>query len=134
MFFMYSDDRGESWPGRYFVELDERNIQVCPGRIYGWVNHPPQVMPNGEVFFSFSSERARHPEYCKGYDWRLNTAEVNWVHCCNILTEQDPLKLRFELYSKGGYGSPVRALAGGPAFCRMRGGYPQRNLARSPRR
>jgi len=107
MFFVYSDDRGASWSQKYLVELPERNIQVFPGRVHGWVNHPPKLMPNGEVIFTYSSERARHPDHFKYWDWRLNAAEVNVVKCVNILSESNPLKLHFETFPKGGYGIRV---------------------------
>ncbi len=107
LFFIYSDDRGATWSQKYLVELAERNIQSFPGRVHGWVNHPPKIMPDGKVVFSFSSERVRHPDYIRNWDWRLNTAETNVVECVNLLTEADPLNLEFRTYPEGGYGIRV---------------------------
>jgi hypothetical protein len=52
-------------------------------------------MPTGEVIFTYSGGR-RHFRA-----WQLGAAEINVVHCENILTEQDPDKLIFTQYPKG---------------------------------
>lgn len=99
--FRYSDDDGQSWSERYRIDLPDRDINAIRGRIHGWVNHPPQILPNGEVVFTTS-------HYRSGYQtircWQLGAAECNLVRCVNLLTEDDPAKLEFQLLPEGPYG------------------------------
>ena len=96
--FVYSDDAGESWSPRRRIVLPRRDINAMPDRFHGWVNHPPQIMPTGEVSFTFS---AHGMSVLNRRAWQLGAAEVNVVRCENILSETDPEKLRFTLLPKG---------------------------------
>ena len=96
--FVYSNDDGASWSKRRRIELPDRDISRMPGRIHGWVNHPPCVMPTDQVVFTYS-EGFRNVRA-----WQLGAAEVNVVHCENILTEADPGKLVFSRSPAGARG------------------------------
>lgn len=96
--FVYSDDGAVTWSEAFPISLPSRVVDTVPGRIHGWVNHPPCVMPGGEVVFCFSSLLR-----LTGGDrkWQLGAAEVNMIHCENILSESDPTALRFTLLPRG---------------------------------
>lgn len=96
--FVFSDDRGETWSAPRRVELPDRDINIFPGQFHGWLNHPPQTMPQGEVILPLT-----HYQRCGllRHSWKLNPAEVSVVRCDNILTETDPAALRFTLLPKG---------------------------------
>ena len=104
--FVYSDDRGDTWSERHKIDLPDRDVNVIPGRIHGWVNHPPQVMPTGEVILTFGANR--HGGSARRR-FQLGTAEVNVVRCDNILTETDSQKLQFTLLPAGNRGIRVDA-------------------------
>lgn len=101
--FVFSDDHGRTWSDRHRISLPPRDIDQVPGRIDGWVNHPPQTMPTGEVVFTYGGGRRNFRA------WQLGAAEVNVVHCDNILTETDPQKLTFTTYPRGPRGIRVDA-------------------------
>ena len=98
LYFVYSDDAGESWSSRHRIGLPRRDINVIPGRFHSWVNHPPQMMPTGEVIFTFG---ATGMSGMNRRAWQLGAAEVNVVRCEEILSERDPEKLRFTLLPGG---------------------------------
>jgi hypothetical protein len=96
--FVFSDDRGQTWAGPHRIDLPDRDINVFPGLFHGWLNHPPQIMPHGDVilpitYFQRTGLLRRA--------WMLNPAEVSVIRCDNILTETDPDALRFTLLPQG---------------------------------
>ena len=102
--FVYSDDAGTHWSERFRVDLPDRDLNVFPDRIHAWINHPPQIMPTGEVMLPISC--------CRNIGLRrrafqLVPAEAGLVLCENILTEHDPAKLTFSLLPKGARGIRV---------------------------
>jgi hypothetical protein len=101
---VYSDDDGQTWSQRHPIALPDRDINPIPGRIQGWVNHPPQIMPTGEVILTYSGG------FRNVRAWQLGAAEVNVVHCTNILTESDPGRLVFQQYPRGPRGIRVDVL------------------------
>jgi hypothetical protein len=124
LYFVFSDDRGANWSRRVEVPLPNREVNVIPGRVHGWVNHPPVVTAAGDVFFTISS--ARPNQRC----WQLGCAEVSLVHCVNILEERDPAGLEFELLPEGPRGIRVdaRKYLDSPALRRLTGffdGWPE---------
>lgn len=94
--FVFSDDDGNSWSRPYPIPLPPRAVDVHWGRINGWVNHPPRIMPTGEVVFSFSSLL-----HLSGRPWQLGAAEVSVLRCDNLLTENDAERLSFTLLPRG---------------------------------
>jgi hypothetical protein len=99
--FRYSDDAGDTWSQRYPIVLPDRDINAIPGRIHGWLNHSPIILPSGDVIFTSSHLRCG----CNTIrNWKLGAAEVNVIKCCNILTESDPNKLEFKLLPEGPFG------------------------------
>ena len=104
--FVYSDDGGQTWSSRFPITLPDRAISLYSGKFHAWVNHPPKIMPNNEVFMTFSHDR---PYLFTEDNWQLWASEVNLVKCDNILTESDPKKLTFSLYPEGFYGIRVNA-------------------------
>jgi hypothetical protein len=113
--FVFSDDAGATWSPRHPIPLPARDINVIPDRVHGWVNHPPTLMPNGEVMLTFSGMRPN--QRC----WRLSAAETYVLHCVNLLTEQDPDKLQFTLYpdSPNGIRCNIAATWNNPALHRL---------------
>jgi len=66
--FIYSDDSGDTWSDFRSIELPDRDINMFPDRIHGHINHPPQIMPNGQVLLPFS-QYARPGSMRR--DWQL---------------------------------------------------------------
>lgn len=92
--FVYSDDYAKTWSTPRQIALPDRPVNVMRGQYHGWVNHPPVMMPSGEVIFTVSVNMLlgmarRH--------WQLSPAEVFVVRCDNILMETDPDRLSFTL-------------------------------------
>lgn len=90
--FMYSDDRAVTWSGVHSIKLPDRDISMFPDRIHGHLNHPPQLMPGGQVVLPFS-QYARPGSMRR--DWQLVAGETALLRCENLLTESDPAELRF---------------------------------------
>ena len=103
--FIYSDDSCRTWSERREIALPHREIYSLPDRIHAWLSHPPQVMPTGEVVFTFTGYQA---DLGLGYDlsidWRLRPSEANLVVCDNLLAERDPDALHFTLLPEGPQG------------------------------
>lgn len=125
--FVYSDDRGAHWSERRVIKLPDRDINVFPGRLNGWINHPPQIMPTGEVILPISifQKIGLHRRA-----WKLNPAEVSLIRCDNILTETNPENLAFTLLPEGPRGIRVDIFKhrDSPALTRLLdyfGGYPE---------
>jgi hypothetical protein len=116
--FVFSDDRGQTWSARAAVDLPPRDSNTFADRWHGWVNHPPQQMPTGEVVFTFGS----HPmTQMSRRAWQLSAAEVSLVRCDNILSETDPEALRFTLLPQGprGIRTDPRSAWNSPALRRL---------------
>lgn len=113
--YVCSDDTGATWSPRYAIDLPDRAVNVIPGRIHGWVNHPPQIMPSGEVIFTFSASRST------ARPWQIGAAEVNVVRCDNILTESHPENLTFTLLPGGRHGirTDLYTHWRNPALCQL---------------
>ncbi len=119
LFFVYSDDNGESWSERRKIELPDKDISIYLGRFHGWVNHPPQIMPSGDVILPLSMFPNFLPR--RGRAWMALPAEVSVVKCENILSESDPSKLRFSLLPEGprGIRADVRRNWDNPSLKRL---------------
>jgi hypothetical protein len=96
--FIYTDDRAETWSDIRSITLPDRDISMFPDRIHGHLNHPPQLMPNGQVVLPFS-QYARPGSMRR--DWQLVAGETVFLHCENLLTESDPEKFEFSLLPPG---------------------------------
>ena len=105
LFFVWSDNGGATWSERVQIHLPAREICDFPDRFHGWVNHPPQIMPTGEVLLPFSQFSRRLVPKA----WQIAPAEVSVLRCDNILTEPDPAQLRFTLLPEGPRGIRVDA-------------------------
>jgi len=100
--FVYSDDSCRTWSDRHTIDLPHRELYSMPDRLHGWLTHPPQIMPTGEVVFTFTGYKADLGlDYEPSIDWRLRPSEANLVLCDNILAEHDPAKLEFTLLPEG---------------------------------
>lgn len=98
--FIYSDDRGTTWSEPRKLPAELPKLSSAPGHTHCWVNHPPTILPSGDVVFTVSlSTHGKH--------WQLGTAEVRTIHCVNILTETDPAKLSFRVFPEGETGIRV---------------------------
>ena len=102
--FVFSDDQGRNWSQRREIELPDRDMNVFCDRIHGWLNHPPRIMPTGEVMLPFSSGQRSG---LNRRAWRIAPSEVGLVWCENLLTEKDPERLRFTLLPEGAHGIRV---------------------------
>jgi hypothetical protein len=94
-----SDDAGATWSDRYPIRMPDRDIHCVPGRPHGWLNHPPALMPTGEVVLPFGY--AHMPGGRQQRCFQLSPAEVSLLRCDNIRTETDPAALTFTLLPKG---------------------------------
>ena len=117
LYFVFSDNNGTTWSDRTRIDLPDRDMAIFPGRFHGWVNHPPQIMPEGDVILPI----AQCNWLLTRRSWMLNPAEVSVVRCNNILTEQDPKRLTFTLLPEGPRGIRVDVLRHGnnPALQRL---------------
>lgn len=106
--FIYSDDNGATWSPRHAIPLPDRDLDIFPDRFHGWINHPPQVMPTGEVILPVSATLASG---MRRRAWMLAPAEVRVIRCDNLLTESDPNCLRFTLLPDGPRGIRADAFA-----------------------
>ena len=106
LWFIHSDDHGATWSERIRVDLPERDINIFPDRFHGWLNHPPQIMPEGDVILPVTHYQRTG---LQRRNWMLIPAEVSVIRCDNILTETDPAKLRFSLWPAGPRGIRVDA-------------------------
>lgn len=102
--FVYSDDQCRTWSSRIRVKLPDRDINVLPGYHHACVNHPPRIMADGTVLFTFSGTRIIYRAY------QLNACEANVVRCENILSERDTHRLEFTLLPRGPRGIRVNVL------------------------
>lgn len=119
LWFVYSDDRGATWSERRMVSLPDRDISTFSTRFHGWINHPPRLMPTGEVLLPLSMFPSTWPKRMRA--WMTLPAEVSIVRCDNLLTEQDPERLRFTLLPEGprGIRADVRKHWDNPALQRL---------------
>jgi len=119
LWFIHSDDRGETWSERRLVALPDRDISIFAGKYHGWVNHPPQLMPTGDVVLPLSMFPQTWPKRRRA--WMLLPAECSLVRCDNLLTEPDPDRLKFTLLPKGprGIRADVRKHWDNPALGRL---------------
>jgi hypothetical protein len=106
--FVSSDDLGASWSAPHPIPLPDRDLDIFAGRFHGWINHPPQVMPTGEVILPVSAARTNG---LRRRAWMLAPAEVRVIRCDNLLTERDPDRLQFTLLPDGPRGIRVDAAA-----------------------
>lgn len=102
--FVFSDDCGQTWSGPRRFELPDRDINMFPNRFHGWLNHPPQIMPEGDVVLPLTHYQRTG---LNRRAWMLNPAEGSVIRCDNILNETDPAKLRFSLLPAGPRGIRV---------------------------
>ena len=119
LWFILSDDGGETWSERRKVELPDRDISIFTGRFHGWVNHPPQLMPSGEVLLPVSMCLQTWPKRRRA--WMILAAEASLVRCDNLLSEPDPDRLKFTLLPPGprGIRADVRKHWDNPALGRL---------------
>ncbi len=102
--FIFSDDRGRTWSERRAIPLPDRDINLFAGRVHGWINQSPRLMPTGEVVLPFSAWRR---DGLQRRAWMLTPSECSLVRLDNVLTESDPEKLRFTLLPEGARGIRV---------------------------
>ncbi|MCE5237872.1 glycoside hydrolase [bacterium] len=121
--FVVSDDRGQTWSERRMIALPDRDISTFTGRCHGWINHPPRVMPTGEVLLPVSMYPSTWPKRARA--WMTIPAEVSVVRCDNVLTEEDPDRLHFTLLPEGprGIRADVRKHWDNPALQRLLGAF-----------
>jgi hypothetical protein len=99
VWFVFSDDRGQTWSQRRQIRLPDRDISTFSGRFHGWINHPPKLMPTGEVLLPISMFPQIWPKRMRA--WMTLPAEVSVIRCDNLLTESDAEKLEFTLLPQG---------------------------------
>lgn len=97
--FVFSDDRGATWSERHTIALPDRDISTFSGRCHGWINHPPKLMPTGEVLLPVSMFPSLWPRRQRA--WMTLPAEVSVIRCDNLLTQRDPERLSFTLLPPG---------------------------------
>jgi hypothetical protein len=128
IFFKYSDDDGLTWSERFRVGVPKTAMDDKIGDIHGWNFGQPRLLPTGQVMMTYAKIR-RSSLYPKG--WRLDVSnqwqpevgadlakppdhnggspndwctEVFFIELSNILTETDPVKLKFRFLPEGAEG------------------------------
>jgi hypothetical protein len=126
--FKYSDDGGVTWSiNRFFIpvrtmEIDRNNSYGGQVKFFWGVGKP--IVHNGTMFLGFSKVGG----FGEGF---FSSTEVCFLRSDNILTERDPLKIKWETLPKGDFGlrSPegkvaeeasLTALSDGSFFCTYR--------------
>lgn len=105
--FVFSDDRARTWSDPTDIVLPDRDINVFPDRFSAWLNHPPQIMPQGDVVLPLThGQRGGLPRRA----WMLTPGEASILRCDNILDESDPARLQFTLLPEGPRGIRVDAV------------------------
>lgn len=125
--YLWSDDRGATWSAITSVRIPDRDISAFPDKIHAHLNHPPQIMPGGQVVLPFT-QGMRNGAVRRF--WQLCCCEASLLWCENLLTETDPAKLRFSLRPPGTRGIRASIMSHGdnPAVRRLAaafGGHPE---------
>jgi len=125
--FLWSDDQGTTWSPITTIRTPDRDISVFSHRIHAHLNHPPQIMPGGQVVLPFT-QGLRNGAVRRF--WQLCCCEASLLWCENLLTESDPAKLRFSLLPPGTRGIRASIMSHGdnPAVRRLAaafGGHPE---------
>lgn len=115
---LWSDDQGATWSAITPIAIPDRDISAFPDKIHAHLNHPPQVMPGGQVVLPFT-QGLRNGAVRRF--WQLCCCETSLLWCENLLTEPDPAKLRFSLLPPGTRGMRVSIMShgGNPAVRRL---------------
>lgn len=126
--FVFSDNRGKTWSEPYLISLPDRFINMYRNYVTGWLNHGPQRM--GDTVLLPISATHRMGVYRKS--WCLTPAEVSVISMPNILYENNPENLVFNLYPEGPYGLrlPISEHIQNPALKQLNdyfGGEPEEN-------
>jgi len=129
IFFKYSDDDGLTWSDRFRVRVPKTAMDDDIGDIHGWNFGQPRILPTGQVMMTYAKIK-RSSLYPQG--WRLNDhnewvsepgtdmatkptdeqggspndwyTEVFFIELSNILTENDPTRLKFRFLPEGDEG------------------------------
>lgn len=96
--YLISDDSGHTWSEIHHIAPIDRDISVFPDKIHAHLNHPPQIMPDGQVVLPFT-QGLRNGAVRRF--WQLCCCEVSLLWCENLLTETDPAKHQFSLLPPG---------------------------------
>ncbi len=102
--FIFSDDRGATWSDRRIILLPDRDIDIFPDKLHGWLNHPPEILPGDQVILPFTACKM---DGNRRRAWLISPAEVSVIRMDNILTENDPNKLSFSIHPSGPRGIRV---------------------------
>ncbi|MCF7688134.1 MAG: glycoside hydrolase [Cephaloticoccus sp.] len=125
--YLWSDDNGTTWSEITLIRIPDRDISAFPDKIHAHLNHPPQIMPGGQVVLPFT-QGMRNGAVRRF--WQLGCCEASLLWCENLLTETDPSKLRFSLLPPGSRGIRANIMSHGdnPAVLRLAaayGGHPE---------
>jgi len=107
LFYVWSDDAGAKWSDSIRINLPMRDIDSFANRFHGWINHPPHIMPTGEVILPLNHHSWN---LVRRGAWQIARAETSVLCLDNILTEQDPSRFSFTLLPAGPRGIRVNPL------------------------
>lgn len=99
--FLFSDDDGVTWSEIFQLPMFDRDILIFPDRFHAHLNHPPQLMPGGRVVLPFTQHMRNG---ATRRFWQLCWSESSLIECEILLTERDPVKLRFSILPPGTHG------------------------------
>ncbi len=106
IYFRYSDDNGASWSDRYPTPMPRHDLDVKGEDSHGWNTGFPILMPDGAMLMGFSKmapdlgtvAAKRVGGKAGAQFWRC---EVFFLRAENILSQNDPNKLRFTVTPEG---------------------------------
>jgi hypothetical protein len=105
MCFRYTEDKGVTWSKRYRIPLPRHKLDPEGAEMHGWNTGFPILAPDGAMLLGFSkisepSMLREVPGHLFG-DPDLWWCECFFLRCANILTEDDPTKLEFNVTPEG---------------------------------
>jgi len=108
LYFRYTDDKGKTWSERRRITLPRHKLDVDGAEQHGWNTGFPILTPNGAMLMGFSkinppSMTREIPGHRYG-DPDLWYCECFFLRCANILREDDPAKLDFQVTPEGDEG------------------------------
>lgn len=100
-----TEDKGKTWSDRRRITLPRHRLDMEGHEQHGWTTGFPILTPNGAMLMGFSkinpaSMTAEQPGRYYG-DADLWWSECFFLRCPNILTEDDPSKLEFQVTPEG---------------------------------
>lgn len=108
LYFRYTEDKGMTWSDRHRIQIPRHKLDVDGFEQHGWTTGFPILTAGGAMLMGFSKinptsmtmeKPGRH--YGDADMWH---SECFFLRCPNILQQDDPTKLEFQVTPKGDEG------------------------------